>query len=156
MTKEQLNEGLRDRYNCGLRLEEIKRKLLSADYTFQEAVDAAIAHEAAQRDVRDLGSNPLGENSSASVDKVKRDHFLSRGRTPACGQPHGKNRNQSQRTGDQQKRFFRCGLSDHTPHTCKYKNSECFQCHLKGHLQSECRTEDSTSGMQIRILRLKC
>ena len=26
----------------------------------------------------------------------------------------------------------------HTPDKCKYKDSECFNCHLTGHLQSEC------------------
>ena len=79
-TKEQLGDSLRDRFVCGLRSEQIKRKLLSANHTFQEAVDAAIAQETAQKDVHDLGSNSHGDNSSANVNRVKRDNFASRGR----------------------------------------------------------------------------
>ena len=58
-TNDQLQDSLRDRFICGLRSEQIKRKLLSANYTFQEAVDAAIAQETAQKDVHALGSNSL-------------------------------------------------------------------------------------------------
>ena len=50
-TNDQLKDSLRDRFICGLRSEQIKRKLLSANFTFQEAVDAAIAQETAQKDV---------------------------------------------------------------------------------------------------------
>ena len=80
-TNEQLNDSLRDRFICGLRSEQIKRKLLSANFTFKEAVDAAIAQEIAQKDVRDLGVNSHGENSSSNVNKVKRDNGSSRGRS---------------------------------------------------------------------------
>ena len=43
----QLNDIPRDRFICGLCAEQIKYKLLSANFTFQEAVDAAIAQEIA-------------------------------------------------------------------------------------------------------------
>ena len=33
----------------------------------------------------------------------------------------------------QRKRCFRCGLANHTPDKCKYKDFECFNCHLTGH-----------------------
>ena len=42
-TNEQLNDNLRDRFICGLRSEHVKQKLLSKDYTFQEAVNEATA-----------------------------------------------------------------------------------------------------------------
>ena len=138
-TNEQLSDSLRDRFICGLRSEQIKRKLLSANFTFQEAVDAAIAQEIAQKDVRDLGANSQGENSSSSVNKVKRDNRSSRGRW--SGRRRGGSGKQPQQTGDHKNRCFRCGLTNHTPDNCKYKDSECFKCHLTGHLQSECRNE---------------
>ncbi|XP_068673627.1 uncharacterized protein [Montipora foliosa] len=34
---------------------------------------------------------------------------------------------------------FRCGLTNHSPDNCKYKDFECHRCHQKGHLRSECR-----------------
>ena len=133
-TNEQLNDSLRDRFICGLRSEQIKRKLLSTNFTFQEAVDTAIAQETAQKDVRDLGSNSQSENP-ASVNKVKRDNLSSRNRTSAPDRRHGKNDKQTQPTGVKQ-RCFRCGLTNHSSDNCKYKNSECFRCHKTGHLQS--------------------
>ena len=46
-TNVQLNDISRDRFICRLCAEQIKCKLLSASFTFQEAVDAAIAQEIA-------------------------------------------------------------------------------------------------------------
>ena len=136
-TNEQLNDSVRDRFICGLRSEQIKRKLLSANFTFKEAVDTAIAQEIAQKDVRDLGVNSHGENSSSNVNRVKRDNGSSRSRS--SGRHLGRSGNQPRQTGDQKKRCFRCGLTNHTLDNCKYKDSECFKCHSTGHLQSECR-----------------
>ena len=42
-TNEQLNDNLRDRFICGLRSQHVKQKLLSKNFTFQEAVNEAIA-----------------------------------------------------------------------------------------------------------------
>ena len=46
-TNVHLSDIPRDRFICGLYAEQIKCKLLSANFTFQEAVDAAIAQEIA-------------------------------------------------------------------------------------------------------------
>ena len=146
-TNEQLSDSLRDRFICGLRSEQIKRRLLSANFTFQEAVDAAIAQEIAQKDVRHLGANSQGENSS-SVNQVKRENAWSRG--SSSGRRHGFRGKQPRPTENQRKRCFRCGLTNHTPDNCKYKNSECFNCHLTGHLKSEC-----PSGKPLRKLASK-
>ena len=110
-TNVQLNDIPRYRFICGLCAGQVKCKLLSANFTFQEAVDAAIAQEIAQEDVRHFGGNPYGESSSSGVNQVKRDNVWSRGRS--VGRRH------------QRKRCFRCGLANHTPDKCKYKNSEC-------------------------------
>ena len=85
-TNEQLNDSLRDRFICGLRSEQIKRKLLSTNFTFQEAVNNAIAQETLQKDVRDLGSNSQSENPSAIVNKVTRDNLSSRNRSSTSRQ----------------------------------------------------------------------
>ena len=50
---------------------------------------------------------------------VKRDNVWSRGHS--VGRCH------------QRKRCFRRWLNNHTPEKCKYKDSECFNCHLRGH-----------------------
>ena len=130
-TNDQLQDSLCDRFICGVRSEQIKRKLLSANYTFQEAVDAAIAQETAQKDVQALGSNSLGVRSQAGVNKVKRDSLASRNRTSTTGRRNARNDKKIQPTGATQ-RCFRCGLTNHSPDNCKYKDSECHRCHKKG------------------------
>ena len=83
-TNEQLNDNLRDRFICGLRSQHIKQKLLSRNFTFQEAVSEAIAPEAASKDVKDIVDSHVGKTSasgdSRSVNKVTRDNRKSRGR----------------------------------------------------------------------------
>ena len=78
-------------------------------------MDAAITHEIAQKDLRHFGGNPRGESSSSGVNQVKRDNVWLRGRS--VDRRH------------QWKRYFRRGLAHHTPEKCKYKDSECFNCH---------------------------
>ena len=87
--------------------------------TYQEAVDAAIAQEIGQKDIRHHGGNPHSVSSSSGVNQVKHDNVWSHGRS--VDRRH------------QRKRCFRCGLVNHTPDKCKYKDSECFNCHLTGH-----------------------
>ena len=117
-----INDILRDRFICGLRAEQIEQKLLSANFTFQEAVHAAIAQKIAQKDVRHFGGNPHGESSSSGVNQVKRDNVWSHGHS--VGRRH------------RRKRCFRRWLNNYTPEKCKYKDSECFNCHLRGHSRS--------------------
>ena len=69
-TNEQLNDNLRDRFICGLRSQHVKQKLLSKNFTFQEAVNEAIAQEAARKDVKDIADSHGGE-TSASVCRYK-------------------------------------------------------------------------------------
>ena len=93
--------------------------VLSANFTYQEVADAAIAQEIAQKDIRHFGGNPHGESSWLGVNQVKQDNVWSHGRS--VGRLH------------QRKRCFRCGLANHTSEKCKYKDSDCFNCHLTGH-----------------------
>lgn len=50
-----LNDSLRDRFVCGLKNEQIQKKLLAEkDLTYTKAVEIAAAMEVATRDVKDL------------------------------------------------------------------------------------------------------
>ena len=51
-----LQMNLRDRFICGFQSENLQRKLSSEDLTFQQALDKAVADEAAGRNVRDMTS----------------------------------------------------------------------------------------------------
>jgi len=76
-TNEQLNDNLRDCFICGLRSQHVKQKLLSRNFTFQEAVNEAIAQEAARKEVKDIADSHGGETSfsgdSGGVNEVTRD-----------------------------------------------------------------------------------
>ena len=111
LTNEQLNDNLRDRLICGLRSQHVKQRLLSRNFTFQEAVNEAIAQEAARKEVKDIADSHGGETSfsgdSGGVNEVTRDKWKSRGRFSKRG-------------------------------NCRHKGAECFKCHKTGHLQSDC------------------
>ena len=91
-TNEQLNDNLRDRFICGLRSQHVKQKLLSKNFTFQEAVNEAIAQEAARKDVKDIADSHGGETSasgdSGGVNDVTRDNRKPRGRFSKRGKGH--------------------------------------------------------------------
>ena len=76
-TNKQLNDNLRGRFICGLRSQHVKQKLLSKHFTFQEAVNEAIAQEAARKDVKDIadshGGQPSAGGDSGGVNDVTRD-----------------------------------------------------------------------------------
>ena len=91
-TNEHLNHNLRDRFICGLRSQHVKQKLLSENFTFQEAVNEAIAQEAARKDVKDILDSHGGETSasgdSGGVNDVMCDNRKSRGCFPKRGKGH--------------------------------------------------------------------
>jgi len=58
-TGDHLQQSLHDCFICGLDSEAIQKKLLSDTYDFQQAVNLALAKEAASNDVKDI-SGQLG------------------------------------------------------------------------------------------------
>ena len=110
-------------------------------FTFQEAVNEAIAQEAARKDVKDIADSHGGETSasgdSGGVNDVTHDNRKPRCHFSKRGKGHAREGKSGQSTGDT-KRCFRCGLTNHTQDNCKYRGAECFKCHKTGHLQSEC------------------
>ena len=79
-----MNNNLRDRFICDLRSQHVKQKLLSRNFTFEEAVSEAIAQEVARKDVKDIAASYAGETSasgdSRGVNEVTRVNRKSRGR----------------------------------------------------------------------------
>ena len=63
----QLQESLRDQFICGLSTERTQRKLLSQKYTFQQALDTALAEEAAAKDVCDMMVNSAGGRTDSAI-----------------------------------------------------------------------------------------
>ena len=73
---------------------DVKQKPLSKNFTFQEAVNEAIAQEAARKDVKDIADSQGGETSasgdSGGVNDVTRDNRKSGGRFSKRGKGHAR------------------------------------------------------------------
>ena len=109
-----LEDMLRDRLVCGVRTQNIQRKLLEkADLTLNTAISSACSMEIATAQAAELQPSdiPVVKKVTASVKpkKVSKE---------AC---------------------WRCGRGGHSPHECRFKDSVCYNCNKKGHLKSQCR-----------------
>ena len=128
-TGDQLKESLRDRFICGLRSEGIQKKLLAKTYTFERAVEIAIAEEAATKDIKEMSQHAIPQiNAVKQVSQPRPRRGVYRGASKMPRQA------QARQPCD------RCGLKNHTRDKCWYKDKECFKCGKVGHLKSECRS----------------
>ena len=116
---DQLLENLRDRFVCGLLSDRIRTKLLAQNYTFQKALEVALAEEAAEKNVKDMSEE------SKMVNKVS----------------YRGNRRRVNKTTESDKKCGRCGMKNHRSEECRYKNAKCFKCNEIGHLKSQCRNK---------------
>ena len=95
---------------------------MSKNFTFQEAVNEAIAQEAARKDVKDIADSHGGETSasgdSGGVNDVTSDNRKPRVRFSKRGKGHARDGRSGQSAGDK-KRCFRCGLTNHTQDNCR-------------------------------------
>lgn len=68
-----LDDALRDRFVCGLKSEEVQRRLLSmAGLTFKTACDTALAMETAARNAQEFsGTHKRHRNSKQSAHGTK-------------------------------------------------------------------------------------
>ena len=80
-----MTEALRDRFVCGLRSKKIQKKLLTEEYSFDEALKTALSFEVAVKDVAEFKSeaNPL---TSTPVNKLG----TVRHRSPRKPRPNSK------------------------------------------------------------------
>ena len=94
-----MNDNLRDRFICGLRSQHDKQKLLSSNFTFQEAVSEAIAQGAARKVVKDIAASYGGETSASGesrrVNEVTRVNRKSRGRFSRRAKDHARDEKSS-------------------------------------------------------------
>ena len=117
-----LDDALRDRFVCGLRSEQIQRKLLTqAELTFSQAVDIAKAMEAAKHDIKQF------QDQGTSIQAIQSHPLQSRGgATP------------------QMKPCSHCGRTNHLPSQCYLKDDVCRRCQKKGHIGKICRSTRSS------------
>lgn len=139
-TGTQLDEQLRDRFICGLESESLQKKLLSQNRSFKQAVEIALADEAAARNVHDISSSNTSENKKVNLINATRSY------------PSGF---QGRRNFIFKKGCDRCGLDNHTRDDCKHKNAQCYNCQRRGHLQSQCTVPREQSENTFQTSRGK-
>ena len=113
-----LNDALRDRLVCGIKNENIQKKLLSvSDLTLQKAIEISSAMETAAKDAIELQH----QHRPDPVHKVS------------------KKKDSSSKTSKLEKRAcFRCDRKNHTPEECFFKDERCRFCSTTGHIERAC------------------
>ncbi|XP_018574450.1 uncharacterized protein LOC108913383 [Anoplophora glabripennis] len=108
-----LEEMLRDRIVCGVKDENLQRRLLAEqNLTFSKAEELALAHETAMQSVSALRETTV--LATHSVNKFQNKQFKQNGKT--C---------------------FR-GENMHAPEDCRFKDAVCNFCKKKGHIERAC------------------
>ena len=115
--KATLGDALRDRLVCGIKNENIQKRLLSkSDLKLDKAIEIATAMETAARDAVELRH----QHRPDSVHKLSK-------RTPIPAKHKNVN-----------KACFRCDRPNHTPDQCHFKEETCRFCSKKGHIERAC------------------
>ncbi|XP_075527114.1 uncharacterized protein LOC142559399 [Dermacentor variabilis] len=108
-----LDRMLRDRIDCGLQDNLVRRQLLSkASLTRSEAKEIALAVEMAEENVKTLKAAPEDEGVH-----MLRDMYARRNSRPPC---------------------FRCGKTGHDSRTCRFRSAKCYRCQQHGHVRKMC------------------
>ena len=123
-----LNDSLRDRFVCGIRAENIQKRLLSeAALTLEKALEVAQAMETAAKDATELQTT----QHEAAVHKFQKGRRQSKASSKMNYQK-------------MQKSCYRCNGTNHTPDKCRFKDEICHACSKKGHIKRACLAKKLT------------
>jgi hypothetical protein len=125
----QVDENVRDQVIHGCKSSKLRVKLLEKrELTLKTVADTARAHEAAQKQAREMAEG----SKSESVHRLNRHTPSRQGHKHKGTKPTHPNKT-SQSDGD--KICFNCGLKTHLARdpTCPAKGKECKACHKNGH-----------------------
>ena len=124
-----LTRALRDQFVGGVRSQTTKKKLLSEDRTFDQALKVAQADELAEKESKLLQGN--SDTSSAGILPVNAVHKKS-----FSAQESQKQTDPKSKMGGKQ--CFRCGSPQHLADKCSHVESTCNYCGKPGHLAKAC------------------
>jgi len=130
-----LNEALRDRFVCGLRSENCRRRLLTeSDLTFTKAIEIARSMELARKDCTELQTGRvLLDRAEASVNQISTLKKKSSHKS-YCKSHKDEFAEPEMRPAG---RCWRCG-GKHNQKSCRFKDSKCYKCSAVGHIASKC------------------
>ena len=146
--RDSLKIMLRDRLVCGINHEGIQRQLLSEkNLTYNNALEIALAMEAAAKDTKDLQSAP-------SIPVSAQLHYTSAENTPGKFKGSGKatqslhrwpqNRQDKSQTKNAKANLscYCCGAQNLATE-CRFYNAECRRCKKIGHIAKVCRSKST-------------
>ena len=160
-----LTEALRDIFVIGLKDTETQKRLRGEKtLTFEKAVEMSLARESIAKDFFGAARPPTGAMHKLSIRQgppARHGGISSRrgGNAAHRGSRQGNARGndsscmqqgrKSPATGARnQSTCYRCGQK-HSAVSCKFKNAECYVCHRRGHLQSQCRFNHHSSAHML-------
>ncbi|KXJ08290.1 Retrovirus-related Pol polyprotein from transposon 17.6 [Exaiptasia diaphana] len=137
-----LTRALRDQFVGGVRGQSTKKKLLSEDRTFEQALKVAQADELAEKESKLLYTN------TESIDVNQPVHACTASNLKSKAQPVSTTFNTSG------KKCFRCDSTQHLADKCSYVNATCYSCNKKGHLSKACfkRKKESEPKAQTNLV----
>ena len=123
-----LDQALRDRFVCGMKLESTQKKLLAErDLTLARAQELARGMEVAAQDTRDMRHLAVGADKIHHTDT---SGASGSGNSTPAGSCH------------------RCGKSDHDGRACKFRQAKCYKCGKTGHIAPVCRSTGNHKGQR--------
>ena len=124
-----LSDMLRDRLVCVINDQKLQRRLLAEPtLTYDKAFALAQALETADKSAKEL-------------EKVSVVHFM---------QPHSRQQGAPARHKRQDQACYRCGGTNHSSATCRFRDSDCLHCGKKGHIAKVCRSRADNSKSSQR------
>jgi len=129
----QWEQRMRNRLVSGVKDDKIRNRLLSegAKLTWESAVEIGITADV-QNNHTDMSRAANVGNGGMSVQKIDNDR--SRGNVMTRSKLSFK--------------CFRCLGTNHQPHQCKFKDSNCHHCNMKGHINRACRKLQKVQGVE--------
>ena len=131
------DEALRTRFICSVSNEAVLKALFKVkddELNFARAIQIAVETEDAAKVAKETvhGSKPK------PVNKVKQRSS------------HNAIEKKSSDTEKTTIICYRCGKPDHKANDCRYKNSSCNYCNIKGHLESVCRKKQKAARYESK------
>ena len=132
--KAKLNDALRDRLVCGIKKENIQKRLLSeSDLKLEETIESATAMKTAAKDTVELQH----QHRPDSVHKPSKRHIVSA------------------KQKENNKACFRCARSNLTLYQCHFKEETCRFFSKKGYLERACLSKKAQQKNQFKKQKSK-
>jgi hypothetical protein len=108
--------------------------LTESDLTFQRSVEIATGRELAARDVREMGRRAEHVSvHNVPIQSAGRDNYNFKSKSTPSNVCAG------------------CGRKHWRIKECPFKDSECYNCHRKGHIKTICRQKGQVSNQRPKF-----